>query len=70
LVGAADGRAQAAGGQIGGRSIVLSQTGCARPFTHWQVHPASAGENAANPMNKTKNVNLIFIAIPPSKKGD
>ena len=29
-----------AGGQIGRTSMALSHSGCIRPFTHWQTHPA------------------------------
>ena len=69
MAGAADPRAdgQVDGGHAGSTSIVLSQICRTFPLTHWQLHPASDGETAANPSNKTKSANRIFIAVPPNE---
>ena len=40
---------QMVGGQIGGISIELVQSGCIAPFTHWQMQFAVAGEFANAP---------------------
>jgi hypothetical protein len=53
---------QIVGGQIGGRSIALSQSGCMLPFTHWQVHPAQA--DAALTSKMVAATSAHFISRP------
>jgi hypothetical protein len=63
---------QIVGGQIGGRSIEFSHSGCIAPLTHWQVHPASAelAENhiaVSNSINAAAARNIILPSRPSSE---
>jgi hypothetical protein len=48
-------------GQIGGKSLALSQCGCIWPLTHWQVQPALAGPAQDNIMMPTAILEIAFI---------
>jgi len=57
---------QIVGGQIGGRSIELSQSGCMCPLTHWQVQPAVAAvDEAVTTRAKKSGPRNLNITEPP-----
>jgi hypothetical protein len=62
-IGAIDGVTigQIAGGQIGGRSIELSQSGRMFPLTHWQMHSALAVTGSSN--NDARIISRIICPL-------